>query len=72
LNWWKDQIKAHFLGSNVGLVWSMGIRGVGGEGSSFLSFFNFKIVVLVREEKKMDYGIVEYFLLFYFFVLFEC
>jgi hypothetical protein len=38
----------------------MGIRGVGGEGSSFPSFFNSKIVVLVGEEKKMNYGIVEY------------
>jgi len=35
-----------------------GIRGVGGKGSSFLSFFNSKIVALVQEEKKMDYGIV--------------
>jgi hypothetical protein len=41
-------------------MWSMGIRGVGGEGSSFLSFFNFKIVVLVREENIMDYGFVKY------------
>ncbi len=43
----------------MGLLWSMGIRGVWGEGSSFLSFFYSKIVVLVGEEKKMDYGIVE-------------
>jgi hypothetical protein len=41
----------------------MGIRGVGGKGSSFLSFFNSKIVVLVGEEKKMNYGIVEYYLI---------
>ncbi len=47
----------------MGLVWSMGIKGVWEEGSSFLSFFYSKIVVLVGEEKKLDYGIVEYFLI---------
>jgi hypothetical protein len=41
----------------------MGIRVVGGEGSSSFHFFSFKIVVLVGEEKKMDYGIVEYSLI---------